>query len=306
MVAKMETIGGAVEDVRGFCTVIEQGTLSAAARLLGETKGSLSRRISRLESRLGAVLLSRTPRAVTATEEGLAFYAKARDALALLDDAVEGARQADAVPQGHLRVTAPHDLGLEVLPPLIASFRALHPQISVELLLTDTQLDLAAHRIDLALRAISGELPDMGYRASVLVELRTALYAAPGYLGRRPAPQVPAELESHDLVARGSPRGAVTLGLLDQRGRRVKVLAKPAIQVSDYAGAHRLLLAGAGIGAIPDIVAAASVRAGALVAVLPDWTVERARLHAISVAGREAPARVRVFREFMRERLGEQ
>src|SRR5690625_2882886 len=133
MVDETETLGGALEDIRAFCAVVELGSISGAAQHRGETKGAVSRRISRLEQRLGTLLLSRTPRAVTATEEGLAFHAKARDALDLLDDAAESARQSQAIPRGRLRVTAPHDLGLELLPPLMTRFRAEHPQIAIDL-----------------------------------------------------------------------------------------------------------------------------------------------------------------------------
>lgn len=306
MVDEMETIGGALEDLRAYCAVIELGTISAAARHLGESKGGVSRRVSRLERRLGAVLLTRTPRAVSATEEGMAFYAKARDALVLLDDAAEGARQSRAVPRGRLRVTAPHDLGIDVLPELITGFRAGHRQIAVELLLSDATLDLAANRIDLALRATLGDLPDMGYRASTLIDFRIALYASPRYLVGRTRPRFPADLDAHDVVAvRQQPRAAEQLKLSGDRGRLAQLVVSPVMQASNYAAVHRLLLAEGGIGAMPDIVAASSLAAGRLVPVLPEWTVARARLHAISVAGREAPARVRVFREYMRGRLAQ-
>lgn len=142
MVDETETLGGALEDVRAFCAVVEFGTVSAAARQLGETKGSISRRLSRLERRLGVTLLARTSRAVSPTEEGTAFYSKAREALVWLDDAAEGARQSKAVPRGHLRVTAPVDITLDVLPMIVVSFRALYPQISVELLATDAPLEI--------------------------------------------------------------------------------------------------------------------------------------------------------------------
>lgn len=159
MVDQTTTLGGALEDVRAFCAVVDLGSISGAARQRGETKGGVSRRVSRLEQRLGALLLSRTSRAVTATEEGLAFYAKARDALDLLDDAADSARQSQAIPRGRLRVTAPHDLGLDVLPDLMTRFRAEHPQIAIDLVLSDVTLDLAANRIDLALRATGGNYP---------------------------------------------------------------------------------------------------------------------------------------------------
>ena len=303
-VDELETIGGAIEDIQAFCAVVELGSISAAARRLGETKGGVSRRISRLEGKLGTRLLSRTPRAVTATEEGMGFYAKARDALALLRDATETARQSRAVPSGHLRVTAPHDIGQEVLPRLIVNFRQAQPQITVELILTDSPLDLAAHRIDLALRASIGALPDTEYRASSLGALQIQLYAAPNYLKAHSKPKSPDELIDHHLVAMGKYiAGATQWNLQNSKGIQKQILCRPLITASDYACVHSILKAGGGIGAVPDIVAAECVKTGQLIRVLPDWALARAQLHAISVAGRDAPARVRVFREFVREYL---
>lgn len=304
MVDESETMfGGALEDVRAFCAVAEFGTVSAAARRLGETKGSISRRLSRLERRLGVRLLARTPRAVSPTEEGMAFFAKAKEALTWLDDAVEGARQSQEVPRGHLRVTAPVDLGMDVLPELVVRFRARHPQITVELLLTDAPLDLAANRVDLALRASVGDLPSMGYRASVLARLRIGLYASPAYLAARGTPDAPAALAGHDLVVAPEAAGAAQLRLTDQRGRAHEVLARPVIRTSDYASVLRLAAAGGGIGPVPDLVAAASVASGSLAPVLPEWSISTGTLYAISLSGREAPARVRAFRDFMRAAL---
>ena len=303
MVDESETIGGALEDVRAFCAVAEFGTVSAAARQLDETKGSISRRLSRLERRLGVKLLARTPRAVSPTEEGMAFFAKAREALTWLDDAVEGARQSQEVPRGHLRVTAPVDLGMEVLPGLVVRFRARHPQITVELLLTDAPLDLAANRVDLALRASAGDLPNMGYRASVLTQLRIGLYAAPAYLAAHGSPDTHAALAEHDLVVSRDFAGAAQLRLTDRRGRAHEVLARPVLRTSDYASVLRLIAAGGGIGPVPDLVAAASVASGAVAPVLPESSVSTGTLYAISLSGRDAPARVRAFRDFMRTAL---
>lgn len=304
MVDKAETLGGALEDVRAFCAVVELGTVTAAARRLGETKGSLSRRLTRLERRLGTTLLARTPRAVSPTEEGLAFYAKAREALTWLDDAVESARLSQQKPQGHLRLTAPVDLGIDVLPPLVTRFRQRHPQITVDLLLTDAPLDLAANRIDLALRASVGELPDMSYRASLVARFYLRLYAAPAYLTARGTPAVPTALIGHDLVA---PReligGNARPWLTDRRGRTLQAVVRPVICTSDYASALRLIAAGGGIDPLPELVAAAAVAAGTIVPVLSQWHVSQGTLYAISLGGRAAPARVRVFRDFVRREL---
>tara|TARA_R110002012_G_scaffold62590_1_gene164635 strand:- start:15066 stop:15989 length:924 start_codon:yes stop_codon:yes gene_type:complete len=304
MVDEMETIGGALEDIRAFCAVAESGTVSAAARQLGETKGSISRRLSRLEHRLGVTLLARAPRAVSPTEEGTAFYIKAREALAWLDDAVESARQSKDVPQGHLRVTAPVDIGIELMPSIVAKFRTLHPQITVELLVTDTPLDLAANRIDLALRAQDGNLPNMSYRASVVAQLRVGLYASPAYLEANGwSGDTPAALAEHHFVISREFSGAAQLVLMDRRGRTQEVVIRPSVRTSDYASVLRLAMAGAGIGPVPDLVAAAHVASRALVPVLADWSLSEGQLYAISLSGQDAPARVRVFREFVRAEL---
>ncbi|WP_020680232.1 LysR family transcriptional regulator [Marinobacterium rhizophilum] len=296
-------LGGSLEDIKAFCAVIEFGSVSRAATEMGETKGSISRRVSRLESRLGTALLARTPRAVSATEEGSAFYAKARDALSLLADATQGARQSRTVPHGNLRVTAPMDIGLDVLPPLLVRFRALHPQITVELLLTDAALDLAANRVDLALRATSGNLPDMGYRASALVDFRMRLYGAPAYLAARGTLESPQDLETQDLVTSRELVGAASLSLFNEKGRKVEVTARPVARTTDYASVHRIVQAGGGIGILPDLIAGASLAAGLIEPVLAQWHLGGGKLYAISLSGDQAPARVSVFRDFIRAEL---
>ncbi len=296
-------LGGSLDDLRAFCAIVDFGTVSAAARELGETKGGISRRVSRLERRLGTALLARTPRAVTPTEEGTAFHARARDALALLADASEEVHAARSVPRGNLRVTAPIDLGIDVLPDLIAGFRREYPQITVELLLTSSPLDLATHRIDLALRATSGDLPDMEYRSVPLLDFAIRLYAAPAWLADHGAPSEPAELADHDLVMPQDYGAAAPLTLRSVRGRVETMPVRPVIRTGDYASVHRIVRAGGGIGPLPAIIAAPALAAGELHTVLPDWSAGSARLHAISLRGREAPARVRLFRDYVRAAL---
>lgn len=301
MVAKTETFRGGLDDVRAFCTVVDLGTVTAAAASLRETKGSVSRRISRLERALGVRLMARTSRAVSPTAEGLAFYARAQESLTLLDEAAETARDARTVPAGHLRITTSIDFGIEVMPEIVASFRAAYPQITVEMLNTDARLDLAANRIDLALRL--GSTEETGYRAVVLATLAVGLYAAPAYLQRRPAPADLAALHDHDLILARERFGASALALSDGRGRTEPLSVSPAIRVSDFASALRLTLAGAGIGHLPTLVAARAVAAGQLRRVLAPWASRGAALRAVTLAGRDLPARVRVFRDHASDAL---
>ncbi len=265
--------GGSLDDIRAFCAVVEFGSISAAAGELGETKGGVSRRVTRLERRLGATLLARRPRAVSVTEEGLAFHHKAREALSLLSDAADSASEARSVPRGHLRVAAPVDFGLELLPPIISRFRRQFPQITVELLLTSSALDLTTHRIDLALRA-SSELPDMDYRAAPLVSFDVRLYATPAYLAERGEPREPRDLTGHDLVVARDLMGPTAMSLTS-RGRVERVVLKPAVQTGELASVSRIVFADGGIGPVPDVVATTAVEDGRLCAVLPRWTVSK-------------------------------
>jgi DNA-binding transcriptional LysR family regulator len=301
MVAETETFRGGLDDVRAFCAVVDLGTVTAAAASLRETKGTVSRRISRLERALGVRLMARTSRAVSPTAEGLAFYAKAQESLTLLDEAAETVRDARTVPAGHLRFTTSIDFGIEVMPEIVASFRAAYPQITVEMLNTDARLDLAANRVDLALRL--GGAEETGYRAVPLATLTVGLYAAPAYLQRHPAPGSLAALHEHDVILARERFGTAGLALTDGQGRTAPLALSPAIRVSDFATAHRLTLAGAGIGHLPSLVAARAVETGHLVRVLAPWATRGASLRAVTLAGRELPARVRVFREHVRDAL---
>ena len=301
MVARTETFGGSLDDLRAFCAVVDLGTVTAAAASRSETKGSVSRRISRLEAALGATLMARHPRAVTPTAEGLAFYAKAQESLALLDDATETARDARTVIAGHLRVTTAVDFGIELMPGIVASFRRAYPQITIDLINTDARLDLAANRIDLALRLGGAEVS--GYRAALIVKSWIGLYAAPDYLARRPPPASLAELAEHDLILSRERQGAMGIMLDDGNGRTEQVAFSPAIRASDFATVFRLTLEGTGIGHLPSVVAAHAIESGALVRVLAPWATVGGALRAVSLAGRELPARVRVFREHVRAEM---
>ena len=300
-VDEMETLSGALDDVRTFCRVVELGTLSAAARVMGETKGSISRRLRRLESSLGLQLLARHPRSVSITAEGQLFYGKAREGLLLLDEGAELARTTRSEPRGTLRITAPLDLGQEWLPPLLVAFAEQHPQIRIELLIGDQRLDLASHQIDIALRATDGGLPDMGYSARSLTRLTMGWYAAPAYLARAGMPTRPEDLPQHALVLMAGPHGcSITL---EQGAQQERLTLWPRLQTQDYASVLRLTLAGGGIGYFPQLVASSSLQRGLLQPVLTDWTTSAGELFLITQSGLRVPARVQAFKQFLLERL---
>jgi DNA-binding transcriptional LysR family regulator len=303
MVAHSETYDGSLGDARAFCEVVDFGTISAAARRLGESKGSISRRISRLEAKLGVRLLARTPRAVTTTEEGLAFHGKALAGLALLDEAAEAARGQREIPRGHLRITAAVDIAIELLPPFIATFRDRYPQISVGVIATDSPIDLAAHRIDLAVRIGMGELPDQAYRGVELARGSIGFFASPYWISSHALPQLPSEIDMNDLVVSEKQGPGRTFRFGHKDGRFAEVRGRAGVQVTDLAMALRLAEEGAGIALLPDLITSRAILRGSIVPVLADWKIAGLRLHAITLAGRDVPARVRLFRDYLKDCL---
>ncbi len=295
-------LSGGLDDLRAFCAVVELGSLTAAARLLGETKGAISRKVQRLEAQLGTRLLARTPRAVNPTEEGRRFHHSARDALAVLDDAADSARHTRQAVRGLIRLTAPVDFATHVLPPLLVSFQHQYPQVRLEMIGLDTALDLTAHGLDLALRVSLGPLADLSYPVLPLREVTLGLYAAPAYLEERGSPPAPEALPAHALILGATFRGAVSLSLSHESVTET-IAVRPTLMTSDFTGALRCAEAGGGIAPLPHLIAAEAHRLGRLIPVLPEWSLGRGHLYALTQDGRDGPARVRSLLAFLKEAL---
>jgi DNA-binding transcriptional LysR family regulator len=305
MVVETETFGGSLRDIRAFCAVLDFGSISEAARQLGESKGSISRRITRLENLLGVRLLARTSRAVTATEEGVAFHARAQVGVSLLDEAAVSARGEREISRGNLRITCALDLSTELLPPLIARFLTLYPQITPELIVTDTAIDLVAHRIDLALRMGIGSLPDQAYSGFELASSAFRLFAAPAWIDANVDPVEPQDMTDRTLVTLARPMPDAGLPLINGLGEKASIHARVAGRASDFATLIRMAEAGIGAAYLPSIMVERAVKAGSLVALLPAWHYPGITLHALTLPGREVPARVRLFRQFLKDELAD-
>lgn len=296
-VVETETAATDVDDLRAFCRVVDLGSITGAAKALGETKGGVSRRITRLERSLGVVLLRRSPRLVQATEDGAAYRASVGRVLEMLDEANAQARRALTAPSGHLRVTAPTDVGITLMPPVVASFVERYPDISVEMVLTEKLLDFDAHQIDVALRAGQG-LQDSALVAHRLLEIEAKLYASPEYVKKHGAPKRVGDLEAHRMLLGQGGRGASALTL--HRGaeeHRLRFKGHVPVSGSDYSFPREVALGGGGIALLPDVVTRNDVVAGRLVGVLKDWSGFKGTLFIVHHATRVLAPKVRVFRE---------
>ena len=289
--------------VSAFVRVVHDGSFTAAAKTLSLPKSSISRSVAQLEQDLGIRLLHRTTRQLHLTDAGAAFYERVSRALGDIDEATNAAADTQAELSGVVRVTAPVDLGVWALAPIVARFIRRHPRIRVEISLTGRVVDLVAEGFDLAVRA--GPLRDSSLIARRIGELHSVPYASPKYLARRGAPNEPSDLAQHDCVLFRSTNGKSTweLSRADETSESVEVTGPVA--TDDMSFVRKAVLAGSGIGLLPTFLCARAEATGRLVRVLPDWELHGgAVLHLAYPSARFVPQRVVMLREYLQRELG--
>ncbi|MGO4642200.1 LysR family transcriptional regulator [Mesorhizobium sp. 2RAF45] len=287
-------------EIEVFVRVVEAGSFSAAARALRMTPSAVSKLIARLEARLGARLVSRSTRKLQLTPEGTAFY---DSGLRILSDMAAAEREAaaGAAPRGRLRVNTYVPFGVHRLIPLLPRFLERYPEISVDLVLTDSVIDLMAERADVAIRA--GPLGESRLVARKLGQSPVVVVAAPSYIEAQGKPLTPADLDGHNRMGFGFVRHIDGWPFVDAEGRAVMVPITGNTLVSDGEAMRLMTLAGAGISRLARWHVAADIAAGRLVALLEDFNPgDEEATHAVYVGqGRHLPARVRAFLDFLAE-----
>ncbi|WP_257387426.1 LysR family transcriptional regulator [Tahibacter caeni] len=289
-----------------FVRVVEQGGFSAAARALGLPKTSVSRKVQELEDRLGLHLLKRTTRRIGLTEAGALYYEHCRHIARDLDAAESAVNQLHGAPRGWLRVTAPYSLGSNSVAPILPEFQQRHPELRVELVLSNDKLDLIGSDIDLALRV--GTLADSTFSARRLGSFVARVYASPDYLARNGEPLRPDELVHHRTLAMSQHRGAngrYCWGLRngDDGGEAVDYAVAPVFVANDPGVLRTALIGGQGLALISDGLVEPLVAAGKLRRVLGAWQSPAVDLNAVYPPGRSQLPKVRVFVDFLLERM---
>lgn len=284
-----------------FARVVESGSFTAAAQLLGLPKSTVSRKISQLEERLDARLLQRTTRKLALTEIGREYYARCQKIVAEIAEAEQLVATLQAAPRGMLRVTAPNDLGGMYLGTIAAEFLAGNPEISLDLVIADKIFDLVDDRLDVAIRF--GPLPDSSLVARRLGALAGILVAAPSYLARRPAPKKPAELEHHDLVRFLPTNRMRQWRLHGPKGAEVDLTPSTRLSSNSMFAVRDAVRAGAGISLLGDFAINEDLVSGRLVRVLPEWTGFTAEIFAVYPSTRNLSPKLKSFLEFLVKRL---
>jgi DNA-binding transcriptional LysR family regulator len=284
-----------------FVSVVEAGSISAAAERLELAKSAVSRRLAELETHLGTSLITRTTRRLNLTDSGRAYYARCLAILADLDEAEAAVSQAHSALKGKLKVALPLSFGLLHLSPLIQEFMMLHPELRFELDFNDRQIDLMQEGFDLAIRIAT--LEDSSLIARRLAPIRHVLCASPAYLETHGTPQTAAELAGH--------AGLVYSNLLDPGlwiyhgpdGQPGQVRIPVRLAASSGEFLMRAAIAGEGLLLLPTFYVHAALASGQLVRVLSDHHWPELSAYAVYPPTRHLSNRVRTLIDFLVERL---
>jgi DNA-binding transcriptional LysR family regulator len=278
-----------------FVYVVETGSFSAAARRLNIGQPAVSKAIAQLESRLAVRLLLRSTRGLTPTEAGLAFFERAKRAIEESDEADNAARGAASGLTGNLRICAAVTFGRIHIVPHLGPFLDQNPDLNIDLLLDDRNLNLVEEGVDIALRM--GALSDSGLTARKIAECRRVVLGTPAYFDKHGEPTCPADLCKHQAVVYALGGGANWQ--FRNASEEQSVIINGRIRVSAAEGLREAVLANLGLTMASEWMFAPELASGAVRAVMTDWTLPKQDLWAVFPTGRMASAKARAFLEYV-------
>lgn len=281
--------------LRAFVRIVETGSFTQAALTLGTPKPTVSKLVQQLEAHLRTRLLSRTTRRLAVTSDGAAYYERAMRLLSDLDELDASVTASQARPKGKLRVEASSSLAQEVIVPALGGFFAAYPDIQLDIRMSDQLADLVSDNVDCVIRA--GVIGDLSLIARRIAEMAMTTCAAPGYLEAYGAPDHPSALEGgHFIVGYLKQRLAEPHPLSFVRGAETLVVTgRYQAAVNEAATYLAAALAGRGIIQVPYFLVRRHLESGALLPVLPAWTVPAVPLHVVYPPNRHLSTRLRVF-----------
>jgi LysR family transcriptional regulator, regulator for bpeEF and oprC len=273
-----------------YVRVIETGSFSAVARELGSSQPRVSKQIAALEAQLGVRLLRRSTRRLSMTEEGERLYAEARRIVQEVSE-VESQLKGAGQPQGTLRIACPPVFAQLKLLPLAASFLRRHPLLTLEFSIHDRFVDLVEDGIDVAIRI--GELTDMGLHARRIGTARRICVASPAYLNEFGTPKTPADLRAHNCILYTLLATGTTWPF---EGLPVKVTGR--VRGNSPEVVTTMARHGLGIAMAPHFLFTDALANGELREILEGWRAPGLPIHALYLARRFVPARIRLFVDY--------
>jgi DNA-binding transcriptional LysR family regulator len=282
-----------LDELKVFVTILDTGSLRAAARRLHRSAPSVTRSLAAIEERVGMRLVQRTTRHLAPTEAGRRLADRAQQLLADYGAILGEASEANpATLRGHLRVTAPTVFGRRHISPIVGSFVDLHPGIRVELVLSDRNFDLIDDGFDVAVRI--GRLAESRLVARRVGEVRRILVASPDYVSRKGNPRRPGDLHRHEIVY----CSVLSLPLewrFRSKGRDQVVRLAPRVMLNDIEASVLAVKAGRGIGRHLSYQVFDELASGALMQVLPKFDPPAFPVHLVFASARHLPLHARAF-----------
>lgn len=288
------------EELQVFVSVIDCGSISAAAEQLGQTPSAVSRTLARLEGKLGTTLINRTTRRMDLTEEGRFFVLHARAILEQMSELEERLSLHRQTPSGRLRINAAAPFMLHAIVPWIAEFRALYPAIELELNTDDLIIDLLQQSTDVAIRI--GELADSSLHARSLGCSPIQILASPEYLQRHGVPHQVSDLSEHCLLGFSSLDSLNQWPLRHPDGDSWRI--RPQLTASSGETLRQLALAGQGIVCLSHFMTHEDIRAGRLQVLLNEANNGyRQPIHAVYYRNTQLALRIQCFLDFIQAKL---
>lgn len=287
-----------------FVAVMQRGSFAAVARDRQVDPSSVSRAIAALEAELGIRLFQRSTRRLAPTEAGNAYFEQVASLLEALERAGQIAIDISDRPRGTLRVTAPVTFGQIAIVPLLPELAQMYPDLAIELLLTDVQVDLLAERIDVALRL--GPLSDSAFVAVQVCPMVSVVCASTDYLEREGWPRSPQDLQAHNCLRFPLAGWVSQWQFRDRAGAISAVPIQGRCTISNALALKQCTLAGMGVSLLPDWVVSEELQAGTLVNPFPEFEVTATEFDTsawlLYPSRRYVPRKVSIFVDFFRER----
>ena len=290
-----------LEGLAIFAKVVEMRSFAGAATELGLSKATVSKAVSRVETRLGARLFNRTSRRFALTDAGKMLTERAARILAEGEAAENDALAQSATPRGRLRLAVPMSFGVSQVATLLPEFLALYPEVTIDLHLSDATVDLIGEGFDAALRI--AVMPDSSLVARRLCGIARYTLAAPSYLERMGRPTHPLELGKHKCLSYTYLATQETWHFSNAAGEHVSVRPGGPLRVNNGDALMPALIAGLGIAELPDFIAGEALASGKLEVILADWQMPQSGLHFVTPSAGPRPARVDVLADFLARRL---
>lgn len=284
--------------MHAFRRIVERGSFARAAEDLGVSPALLSREIKLLEESLGSSLLTRTTRSMSLTDAGRVYYDEALNILDAVRSIETRIREGAGAVRGHLKVNASSSFGQTVIAPILPGFLDQYPDLKLTLSLDDRVVDMVEGGFDLSIR-IRPVMPDSALVARKIGTMRQRIFASPAYLDEVGGPQTPEEIPDHRIVGFLLADHLTTWELHGPEGLRTIEL-DPPVRVGSSLVLRDLLVAGHGLGTLPDFVSAEAEARGDLVRVLPEWALPSPEIFAVTGSRLGMDAKVTAFLEHLR------